>query len=122
MGLLPALLLSLYWRRVTRKAVISTFIISLILSTFMIVTNYFFGWFAPFPTLYALPLGFIILTAFTLLTKQTPEEKECVNEMFKSILHVEKFSLEKSDIAFMAITVIIAIIAFITFTWILFGK
>jgi Na+/proline symporter len=122
MGLLPVFLLSLYWRRVTKKAVILTFIISLILSSFMIVTNYFFGWFAPFPTLYALPLGFIMLIAFTFLTKQTPEEKESVDEMFKSISRMEKFSLEKSDITLIAIVAIIAIIVFITFVWILFGK
>jgi sodium/pantothenate symporter len=65
LGFFPTLILSLYWKRLTLKAVNIMLWTSVPLGAFMIVTNYFWDWFAPFPTIYSFPIGFgaCVLTA-----------------------------------------------------------
>ncbi|MFZ4451697.1 sodium:solute symporter family protein [Salibacterium aidingense] len=76
LGLFPTLILSLYWERLTLKAVNIMIWLSVPLGAFMIITNETLGWFAPFPTVYSFPIGFIGLIVISLLTEQKPEEKE----------------------------------------------
>jgi len=76
LGVFPVILLSLYWGRITKKAVTVMLWASVPIGVFMIVTNYFYKWFAPFPTLYSFPIGFGGLILLSYLTKTTPEEVE----------------------------------------------
>lgn len=88
-GLFPTLILSLYWERLTTKAVNFMIWLSVPLGAFMIITNTAWGWFDPFPTIYSFPVGFGGLILISLLTKQTPKEVEGY-----AVLKEEGFSSE----------------------------
>lgn len=75
-GFFPTLILSLYWERLTLKAVNIMIWLSVPVGGFMIFANENWGWFSPFPTLYSFPVGFGALIFLSLLTKQRQEEKE----------------------------------------------
>ncbi|WP_408010187.1 sodium:solute symporter [Pseudalkalibacillus sp. A8] len=97
LGLFPTLVLSLYWERLTIKAVNIMIWLSVPLGAFMIITNNLLEWFAPFPTVYSFPIGFGGLIILSLLTKQKPEEKEGFRLLKEKGFASEKAKVEKQD-------------------------
>ncbi|MCL7749602.1 sodium:solute symporter family protein [Halalkalibacter alkaliphilus] len=97
LGFFPTLVLSLYWERLTLKAVNIMMWLSVPLGAFMIVTNHFWGWFSPFPTVYSFPIGFGGLILLSLLTKQRPEEKEGYQLLKAKGFKSEPIKAERSD-------------------------
>lgn len=97
LGFFPTLILSLYWKRVTAKAVKIMLWASIPVGVFMIATNTMWGWFAPFPTIYSYPIGFGGLIIASLLTKQTEEEKAGYLFMKEKGFSRKPGKVEKSD-------------------------
>ncbi|AST91018.1 MULTISPECIES: sodium:solute symporter family protein [Sutcliffiella] len=97
LGLFPTLILSLYWERLTIKAVNIMIWLSVPVGAFMIITNNLWGWFAPFPTVYSFPIGFGGLIILSLLTKQTNSEKEGYKLLKDKGFATEEAAPEKQD-------------------------
>ncbi|MDX9821325.1 MAG: hypothetical protein RBT20_05290, partial [Syntrophales bacterium] len=81
LGFFPVLVLSLYWKKVTRTATNIMLWASVPIGAFMILTNYFYKWFAPFPTIYSFPIGFGGLILLSYLTKPSQEEQDAYDKM-----------------------------------------
>lgn len=116
LGFFPTLVLSLYWGRITRKATSIMLWASVPLGFFMILTNYFYKWFAPFPTLYSFPIGFGGLILLSYLTKHSQEEQEEVFENMYSVAFgdggkEEKIVANKTD--YITICVGLAVVAIV---------
>ncbi|MED4206642.1 sodium:solute symporter family protein [Neobacillus mesonae] len=97
LGFFPTLILALYWKRLTVKAVKIMLWASIPIGIFMIATNTLWGWFAPFPTVYSYPIGFGGLVLISLLTKQTEAEKQGYLFMREKGFTKKPQKVEKSD-------------------------
>jgi Na+/proline symporter len=114
LGIFPTLLVSVYWKGVTRAATKIMLWISVPVGLFMIICNTAYGWFAPFPTVYSYPIGFGGLILLSLLTKQDNSEKVAAVR-FKDIAFVsEKIVIQKVDYIILACALIAATCVYFT--------
>lgn len=113
LGILPTIILSLYFTKINATATKIMLWLSVPLGAFMIITNYFWDWFAPFPTIYSYPIGFGGLIILSLLTKQTEEEREAANRVFDRAFIAEPVAKEKDDNIYLIGIAVLAVIVFI---------
>lgn len=106
-GFFPTLVLGVYWKRFTKKAAETTLITGFIFGTFSIVTWHFYKWFAPFPTLYNIAVGFAVAVLAGLLTKPAPVEKEATEKIFQIIHRPEKIEATRRDYIDLAIITLV---------------
>lgn len=121
LGVTPVMLLTIYWKRVTRQAVNLALWLSVPIGLFFIITNKAFGWFAPFPTLYSFPLGFILLVVFTFLTKQKGEEIQLQKSVYTKLTTREMtIALDGNDKITLVLGSIVAVAGCLLFILLLF--
>ncbi|MDI9642441.1 MAG: sodium:solute symporter family protein [Archaeoglobaceae archaeon] len=103
----PTLVLGIYWKRFTRKAAELTLIIGFIFGVFSILTWHFLKWFAPFPTLYNIAVGFGVAILAGILTKPSSNEKYVTEKVFQTIHKPEKLEVTRKDYIDLAIIALV---------------
>ena len=116
LGIFPTLLVSIYWKGVTKKAAAIMLWASVPIGLFMIICNAVLGWFAPFPTVYSYPIGFGGLILLSLLTKAGEEEKLHAIRFKEAAFVPEKITFALSDKVILFTTISVAAVAFFIIT------
>lgn len=116
LGIFPTLLLSIYWKGVTRKAATIMLWASVPVGLFMILTNAFYGWFAPFPTIYSFPLGFGGLFILSKITAADENEKLAAVRFKEGAFVPEKIEFNKADRRILGGILTAACLAYIVFS------
>lgn len=75
-GYFPAIVLGLFWDKLTAKAVEITLWISVPLGIFAVYTWTNYKWFQPHPTIWGAVIGFGMMIILSFVTKKTPKEVE----------------------------------------------
>lgn len=109
LGIFPTMLMSLYWKGVTKKAATIMLWLSVPIGLFLIITNTTMGWFAPFPTIYSYPIGFGGLFILSKLTQLNEEEKLAAIRVKDIAFIPEKISWMKVDKVILAGALVIAV-------------
>lgn len=101
-GYFPALVLGLFWEKLTGKAVEYTLWLSVPVGIFVVYTWTKYNWFQPHPTIWGAIFGFGMVIVLSYLTKKTPQEIEAW-ERLRGIMWPDKPTLriDKSDYKFM---------------------
>ncbi len=108
-GIFPTMLMSLYWKGVTKKAVTIMLWLSVPIGLFLIITNTALGWFAPFPTIYSYPIGFGGLFLLSLLTKQNDAEAKAATRIKDIAFIPEKIALQGVDKIILTVALTVAV-------------
>ena len=119
LGFFPTLLLALYWPRLTLKAVNIMLWTSVPVGVFMIVTNYFWDWFAPFPTIYSFPIGFGGLILISYLTKPSESEQTAFKRVRSEVFSSSPVRGETSDYVIIALGLAISAAVFVALLFVL---
>lgn len=121
-GYFPAIVLGLFWDRLTARAVEITLWISVPLGIFAVYTWTKLKWFQPHPTIWGALIGFGLMIILSFLTKKTPAEEEAWAKI-KPVMWPKQPTvlIETKDYIFLIVASIISVVIGITIIGIYLG-